>query len=107
MPPAPAIERRKHARHPLPTRVQFHHEASRRDFPARCVDISGGGMLMFVPTAAPLKAGDSLRLTLGAVSRPEFSELGDGPMDASVVRVDRQALLRAGQLAVAVRFLGA
>lgn len=102
--PAPAVERRKHPRHTLHTRVQFHHYASQRGFPARCVDISHGGMLMYAPAITPVAAGDSLRVTLAAVDQPELAELGERPLDASVVRVGRDALLTAGHLAVALKF---
>lgn len=105
--PAPAVERRKHARYPLTTGVQFYHEPSQRDLPARCADISEGGMKMYVPAATPIKPGDSVYLTLGALGRPEFARLGDKPLSASIVRVDRQALLEGGHLAVGVRFMGA
>ena len=103
---APSVDRRKHPRHPLATSVQFHHGMSQREFPGRCVDISKGGMLMYVPAATPLRAGDSVRVTLGSVGRPEFANLGDRPLDATVVRVDRKAMLNIGHVAVGVRFMG-
>lgn len=104
---APSVDRRKHPRHPLATSVQFYHGQSQRDFPGRCVDISEGGMLMFLPASTPVQPGDSVRVTLGSVSRPEFSSLGERPIDGTVVRVDRKALLRLGQIVTGVRFMGA
>jgi len=102
---APSADRRRHARHPLPTSVRFSHEPSRREFPGRCVDISKGGMLMYVPASAPVKPGDSICLTLASVSRPEFANMGDGPVEASVVRADRKAMLSIGNIIVGLRFL--
>lgn len=100
---APA-ERRKHPRHPLATRVDVFHGPSQRAFPGRCVNISTGGLMMYVPAATPVQPGHPIRLTLGFVGRPEFAGLGDGPVDATIVRVDRDALLTSGHLAVGVRF---
>lgn len=105
--PERPAERRKHARYPLTTGVEFYHEPSHQDLPARCTDVSQGGLRMYVPVATPIRAGDSVRLTLGALGRPEFSGLGEEPLNASIVRVDRHALLSSGHLAVGVRFMRA
>lgn len=102
---APSAERRKHPRRPLKTGVQFYHDLSRRRVPGRCEDISQGGMKMYIPATTPIRAGDSIRISLGAPARPEFSVLGEAPISASVVRVDRSSLLSAGYLAVGVRFM--
>ena len=99
-------ERRKHPRHPLATSVQFHHGPSRRDFPGRCVDVSEGGMLMYVPAHVPAQPGHTIRLTVGSLNRPEFEGLNGRPVDATVVRVSRDRLLGSGSLALGVRFLG-
>ncbi len=99
-----STERRVHPRHPLLTSVQVFHGPSQRDFPGRCVDISAGGMCMYVPAATPIQPGQPIRLTVGSVSRPEFAGLSEKPIDATIVRVDRDALLKTGHLAVGVRF---
>jgi len=97
-------ERREHPRYPLATSVQFYHGPSQRDFPGRCINISLGGMLMYVPAATPVQPGQPIRLAMGGASRPEFSRLDGRPLDATIVRVDRGALLSEGHLAVGVRF---
>ena len=97
-------ERRRHARHPLATSVDFYHGPAQRSFPARCVDISEGGLLMFVRADTPVRPGQAVRLGLGVLNRPEFACLGNRPVDATIVRVNRQALLSEGNLAVGVRF---
>lgn len=104
MSPAPAVERRQHPRYPLATSVQFFHGPSRHDYPGRCRDLSDGGLLMYVPAASPVQPGHPIRLTVGSVSRPEFSRLSERPLDATIVRVDRDELLASGYLAVGVRF---
>ena len=101
---ASTIDRRRHARHPLPTSVQFFHGMSQREFPGRCVDISQSGMMMYVPATTPVKSGDTLRLTLGNVGRPEFADLDHQPCEASVVRVDRKSILLTGHLGLGLRF---
>jgi c-di-GMP-binding flagellar brake protein YcgR len=100
----PEADRRQHARHPLTTSVQFFHGPSRREFPARCANISAGGLMMYVPAATPVQPGQPIRVNIGDVSRPELAGLGDGPRDATIVRVNRDALFIAGHLAVGVRF---
>ena len=99
-----AADRRRHRRYPLPTSVQFYHGPTQRELPGRCVDISSGGMLMYVPASSPVRPGQPLRLTVGSVNRPEFAGLSESPIEATIVRVDRNALLKAGHLAVGVRF---
>jgi len=101
---ASSEDRRKHPRFPLATSVQFYHGPSQRDFPGRCVNISLGGMKMYVPAATPVQPGQPIRLALGSVSRPEFSRLGHGPLQATIVRVDRMAMIEEGDLAIGVRF---
>ena len=104
MSPSPAIERRKHQRCPLPARVRFHHSPSRRDWPGRCVDISHGGMLMYVPATVPVQPGHPIQVKMDAIGRPEYAALDGKDVPATVVRVDRHALVSMGHVAVGVRF---
>ncbi|MFW6065350.1 MAG: PilZ domain-containing protein [Planctomycetota bacterium] len=99
-----AVERRKHRRCPMPARVNFHHSPSRRDWPGRCVDVSHGGMLMYVPASVPIQPGHPIQVKMEAISRPEYVGLGEKDVPATVVRVDRHAMLSMGHLAVGVRF---
>ena len=98
------VERRQHQRHPLATGIQFHHGPSQQDCLGRCVDISAGGMKMHVPPNVPVRVGQPIRLSMGSVNRPEFSDLGEKPIDATIVRVGRSDLLAHGHLAVGVKF---
>jgi len=59
---------------------------------------------MYTPPTAPVRLGDSIEVALGSPNRPEFAVLGEPPMDAAIVRIDRSALLTNGRLAVSVRF---
>jgi hypothetical protein len=61
-------------------------------------------MLMYVPATAPVHAGQTLRLNLGNVPMREFSGMTGRSVDATVVRVDRNALLASGHVAVGVHF---
>lgn len=99
-----SAERRQDQRYPLSTNVNFLHGPSNREFPGRCVDISKGGMLMYVPVATPVKVGQPLRLSVGSVNRPEFAGLSEKPVPGAIVRVDRHCLLEEGYVAVGVRF---
>ena len=98
-----STERRRHPRHPLATSVQFYHGPTQRDFPGRCVNVSAGGMLMYVPPNIPVQVGHPLRLTAAGASRPEFAGLRGQTVDATITRVDREKYL-SGHLGVAVRF---
>ncbi len=104
---APTAERRKHQRHPLPTTVQFYHAPSQREFPGRCVDISAGGLLMYVPASTPIQPGHPIRMHITTATRPEFAIASDKPVEAAVVRVDRGKLLATGHVAVGVKFVEA
>jgi len=101
----PPTDRRQHVRRPLAVSVQFHHAPSRREYPGRCVDVSEGGMLMYVPAATPVKAGHAIRVAIPPTS-PGQTDNGYQPVEATVVRVDRHAMLSMGHLAVGVKFVG-
>lgn len=98
-----AVERRRHQRHPLATSIAFYHGPTQRDFPGRCMNISSGGMLMYVPPNVPVQVGQPIRMSAASVQRPEFAGLGGEPVDATITRVDRGEYL-GGQLGVAIRF---
>ena len=97
-------ERRRHVRHPLATTVQFYHGPSQREYPARSVDISHGGMLLFVPVSTPVAAGQPVRVKVGAHNRPELEGLNCDGVDATIVRVDRRRIMDMGYVPVGVRF---
>ena len=99
-----STEKRVHPRYPLATNVEFFHGPSQRQFPARCSNISLGGLKMYVPVATPVRAGQPIRLAISGLRRPEFARLGTGPVHATIVRVDRQAMIDEGDLVVGVRF---
>jgi c-di-GMP-binding flagellar brake protein YcgR len=101
---SPATDRRQHARHPLATSVEFYHHASRKTIAGRCVDISAGGMMMYVPASTPVRPGQIIDVSMGMIPRPEFANLSDTTVSASVARVDRTSLLSLGHLAVGIRF---
>ncbi|MCJ7543146.1 MAG: PilZ domain-containing protein [Phycisphaerae bacterium] len=101
-------DRRRHHRRPLSAGVQFHHEPSAGDYPARAVDISDSGMLMYVPVSAPVKPGHPVRVTIHlAHRRPDngLGDLDDTPRPARIVRVQREGLMITGKLAVGVEFV--
>ena len=110
MSPTPLAERRSHPRLAVFGGVRFQHPASRREIAGRLVDLSRGGLRMYVPPDAPLRAGQTIRL-LDLPGRQhvcegpsEASEDPLAPLDAVVIRVDRSALARDGKVAIAARF---
>jgi len=84
--------------------VRVEHLASRRQFPARAVDASAGGMLMYVPAATPVKVGQAIRLAINGVVPPDLAGLAGADLPAIIRRVDRHALLNIGHLAIGVEF---
>ncbi len=99
----PTAERRQHQRCPMTGPVEFHHEASGRDFTARGVDVSAGGMLMYVSAVTPVKPGQPIRVKARGVTQTQPTAKGEVP--AEIVRVDRYKLLSVGQVAIGVKFL--
>jgi hypothetical protein len=61
-------------------------------------------MLMYVPSSVPVQPGHPIQVKLGGVGRAEYAGLDGRDVPATVVRVDRHALLSMGHLAVGVRF---
>lgn len=59
---------------------------------------------MYVPAATPVQPGQSVRLQVAGVAMPEISHLAQKPVEATVVRVDRQSLIANGQLGIGLRF---
>ncbi|HUT58439.1 MAG TPA: PilZ domain-containing protein [Phycisphaerae bacterium] len=101
----PSTERRQYPRLALSANVRFFHGPSGRELPARTVNISKGGMMMFVPVAAPLRAGQPIRLlALPGPGDVRFAPPSGRPVEATVVRVDRRALPAAGRVMAGVRF---
>lgn len=101
---SPAVDRRKHPRCPHSTSLEFYHEPSERQFPGRCVDVSAGGLMMYVPASTPVQPGHNVRMSSSGLSRPELAGLDTDDINGTVVRVDRSALLRMGHIAVGIRF---
>jgi c-di-GMP-binding flagellar brake protein YcgR len=99
-------ERRRYNRFPIAMGARFEHGPSRRELPARTVNVSEGGTLMLVPATAPVTSGQTIRLHLPSLPHPDLGHLAE-PRDATVLRVDRRCLLRDGQVRMAVRFAGA
>jgi hypothetical protein len=100
----PKTERRAHERFAQAAAAQLHHDPSGRDFPGRCIDVSQGGLRMYIPAATPVRPGQLVQLTLSGVTEPALAGLGDKPLRATIVRVDRRDMPSTGQLAVGVKF---
>jgi c-di-GMP-binding flagellar brake protein YcgR len=99
-------ERRTHPRHAVARSVQFWHAPSRRSFPARSADLSLGGMKVCLPAAVPAIPGHAVRLRIGEADGGAGDLLGlaGRDLDATIVRVDRNALLAEGYVTVGVQF---
>ncbi len=104
---APSAERRQHRRIPRVVNVEIEHPAAGCNIPARTLDISDGGMLVSVPPTAPVTEGQpvSIRASQNALPRlPKNSDPSSREtLDATIVRVDRNALLASGQLQVGIK----
>lgn len=100
----PSADRRQHTRQPLAGAVVMYHQPSQRQYVARAVDISQGGMMVYMPAAAPVGAGHEVQMTITGSLRPEFEEMRNKALAAQVVRVNRRPLTTAGHVAVGVRF---
>jgi hypothetical protein len=98
-------ERRQHARYPMSTGIQFHHGPSKREVPARSVDVSQTGMLMYIPATTPVRAGQAVYVNMAGVGGR--SAVGGGPVQATIVRVDRADMTSKGYLGIGVRFAAA
>ena len=97
-------DRRKHPRQVLAAPISFHHQATGKDLPGRCVDISDGGLRMYVPANTPVKPGQSILISLVRSENKVLGPLGDQPLPGKVVHVNRYTLISTGQLAVGVAF---
>jgi hypothetical protein len=108
-------ERRAYPRRPAQAGIRFYHAASRRELPARTLNVSRGGLAMLVPSYVPVREGQSIQI----LSLPPLDgegPRGDGleddagprdlerPLDAAVLRVDRASILATGQVQLSVRF---
>ena len=98
-------ERRRHARYPMSTSLQLHHGPSKREVPARAVDVSESGMLMYVPATTPVRAGQAVYVNLAGVRGKPVT--GAAPVQATIVRIDRAEMTSKGYLGIGVRFAAA
>lgn len=101
--PSPT-ERRAHERYVATSSVQLDHTPSHRQFPARCRDISRGGMLLAVPALTPVRKGQTIHVCIDTLPQPDLADLASRRLQATVTRVDRNELLSTGQLALGVQF---
>ena len=104
MTPQPTAERRRHVRRPLSSKVRLFHVPTGRYYPARSVDASEGGMLMYVPVTAPVAPGQAVQVHLEQVQRADLDYLPCEAVDATIVRVDRPRMLGTGHLPIGVEF---
>jgi c-di-GMP-binding flagellar brake protein YcgR len=107
----PSTDRRHYKRLAMSTLVRLHHVPSDREYPARSVDVSDGGMLMYVPAIAPLALGHRIRICAGSSGNGEGPgrfeadlPLAAQPVNGTIVRVDRGKLASIGQILVGVKF---
>ena len=100
----PSNERRQHARYPVSTGLEFHHGPTKRQVPARSVDISDTGMLMYVPITTPVRTGQAVCVNMGGVGAMSAA---NGPVQATIVRVDRSKMTSSGCLGVGLSFAAA
>ena len=98
-------DRRRHARYPMSTSLQFHHGPSRREIPGRSVDVSESGMLMYVPVTSPVRAGQAVYVNLAGIGGKPVADTG--PVQATIVRVDREQMTSKGYLGIGIRFAAA
>jgi len=61
-------------------------------------------MLMYVPATTPVRAGQPISLNVGAISGREFGRVGAGPIQATIVRVDRGKMTASGHVGIGVKF---
>jgi len=88
----------------MATGLQFHHGPSRRQVPARSVDVSESGMLMYVPATTPVRTGQAVYVNMAGVGPMASSR---EPLQATIVRVDRADMTSKGYLGVGLRFAAA
>lgn len=104
---APSAERRQHRRIPRVVNVEIEHPIAGCNIPARTLDISDGGMLISVPPSAPVASGQAVSIRASQDSLPRLPKASDPSsretLEATIVRVDRNALLANGQLQVGIR----
>ena len=108
----PSTDRRHYKRVAMSALVRLHHAASDREYPARSIDVSDGGMLICAPATAPLGLGH--RISIGTASpgdgtapgafEVDLPHLAAQPVNGTIVRVDRGKLLSTGQVVVGVKF---
>ena len=100
----PQSERRRHPREKLEVPLRFYHASAQREFPARCIDVSGGGMRVTIPVTTPLSTGQQVQVLRASGKDVQSLFLLDDKIDATVARIDRGGLTTTGQLVVGLKF---
>ena len=88
----------------MSTGLQFHHGPSKREVPARSVDVSETGMMMYVPATTPVRTGQSVYVNMAGIGSTATNR---GPVQATIVRVDRAEMTSKGYLGIGLRFAAA
>ena len=99
------VEQRKDARTELTWPVSIWLPEANRFFYSKSVNISKGGVLLYVPMSTPVRPGHVVELnfprtTSLAKKRGQFARIKSG----KVVRVNRKSLFEGGDICVAVKF---
>jgi hypothetical protein len=103
-------ERRESVRTATQGRAMFYHPSSGRELPGRTINVSRGGLWMYVPPHAPLRRGQEIQflelpeMAGGRADEQAASASRARPLPATILRVDRATLVSAGRISVAVRF---
>ena len=101
---ASASDRRRSPRRGLAAGVTLSHQPTGRDWSARGVDISEGGMLLYISAKAPVAPGQRVELVIDERRQGQYVGLAGRAIQATIVHVEREQLPRLGYIPVGVSF---
>jgi len=99
------VEQRKEARSELAWPVSVWVPEANRFFNGRSINVSKGGAFLSMPMIIPIMTGNEVeinfpRTTTLAKEKGQYARIKSG----KVLRVDRQKMLRGGNIGMAVQF---
>ncbi len=105
----PKFENRRANRFEVDCSLRFSHLPSSKSLRARCLNISESGALLLVPMHIPVIEGQNVELFFSQNAFNLVLEAGFTPpgsnFQATVARIDRQALLEEAGIRIGLEFL--
>jgi len=98
-------ERRQNRRYQLDWSACIWHDATKRFYSAKSVDISATGALVRIPLSAPIRVAEKIEVNFTVPDGADPDQCASKVFSAKVVRVNRGQSILEAQQSIALQFV--